>query len=41
VLLRAYLDSIDDPQYVLYRVRPTRVRYMQEWAKEYIEVPLG
>ena len=40
VLLRAYLDSIDDPQYVLYRVRPTRVRFMQEWALEYIDVPL-
>ena len=39
-LLRAYLESIDDPQYVLYRIRPTRVRYMEEWAAEYYEVPL-
>ena len=25
-LLRAYLDTIDNPQFVLYRIRPTRVR---------------
>jgi general stress protein 26 len=38
-LLRAYLDAVGDPQYVLYRVRPTRVRYMQEWAAAYQDVP--
>jgi hypothetical protein len=26
---------------VLYRIRPARVRYMQEWALDYHEVPLG
>jgi general stress protein 26 len=40
VLLRAYLETIDNPQYVLYRVHPNRVRYMQEWAAEYYEVPV-
>ncbi len=39
-LLRQYLGSIDNPEFVLYRVRPTRVRYMREWALEYHEVPL-
>jgi general stress protein 26 len=40
-LLRQYLGSLDNPELVLYRIRPTRVRYMQEWALEYQEVPLG
>jgi general stress protein 26 len=37
-LLRQYLGSIDNPELVLYRIRPSRVRYMQEWALEYHEV---
>lgn len=40
-LLRQYLGSIDNPEFILYRVRPTRVRYMREWALEYHEVPFG
>ena len=39
-LLRKYLGTIDNPQLVIYRIRPTRVRYMQEWALEYYEVPI-
>ncbi|MFO0905906.1 MAG: pyridoxamine 5'-phosphate oxidase family protein [Pirellulales bacterium] len=39
-LLRQYLGSLDNPLLVVYRVRPTRVRYMQEWAIEYFEVSL-
>ena len=39
-LLRQYLGSIDNPELVLYRIRPNRVRYMREWALEYHEVPL-
>jgi general stress protein 26 len=38
-LLRQYLGSIDNPEFILYRIHPTRVRYMQEWALEYYEVP--
>ncbi|HAY83214.1 MAG TPA: pyridoxamine 5-phosphate oxidase [Planctomycetaceae bacterium] len=38
-LLRQYLGSIDNPQFMLYRVDPTQVRYMQEWALDYFEVP--
>jgi general stress protein 26 len=39
-LLRQYLGSIDNPELILYRIRPERVRYMKEWALEYHEVPL-
>lgn len=39
-LLRAYLKSIDNPEFLLYVVRPLRVRYMKEWALEYHEAPL-
>lgn len=38
-LLRQYLGSLDNPQLIVYCVRPTQVRYMQEWALEYFEVP--
>src|SRR6266516_3787148 len=31
-LLRAYLKSIDNPEFILYRVAPQRVRFMREWA---------
>jgi general stress protein 26 len=37
-LLRQYLGSLDNPQLIVYRIRPDRVRYMQEWALEYHEV---
>lgn len=40
-LLRAYLGSIDNPELIIYRFVPNRVRYMREWALEYFEVPLG
>jgi general stress protein 26 len=39
-LLRQYLGSIDNPALIVYRVRPRRVRFMKEWALEYITVPL-
>jgi general stress protein 26 len=39
-LLRQYLGTLDNPQLIVYRIRPTRVRYMQEWALEYHDVPL-
>lgn len=37
-LMRQYLGSLDNPQLIVYRIKPTRVRYMQEWALEYYEV---
>src|SRR5438093_3516814 len=36
-LLRQYLGSLSNPQLIVYRIAPTRVRYMQEWALEYYE----
>jgi len=39
-LMRQFLGTLDNPQLIVYRIRPTRVRYMQEWALSYINVPL-
>ena len=39
-LMRQYLGSIDNPQLVLYRIVPNKVRFMREWALEYHDVPL-
>jgi general stress protein 26 len=39
-LLRQYLGRIDNPEFILYRIRPTRVVYMKEWALEYVCVPI-
>lgn len=39
-LMRQYLGSLDNPQLIVYRIEPQQVRYMQEWALEYYEVPL-
>ncbi|MGH9673454.1 MAG: pyridoxamine 5'-phosphate oxidase family protein [Bryobacteraceae bacterium] len=39
-LLRAFLGSIDNPAFVLYKVVPHRVRFMREWALAYHEVPI-
>ena len=38
-LLRQYLGSIDNPELIVYRVRPVRVRFMREWALDYHGVP--
>lgn len=39
-LLREYLGTLDNPQLIVYRIRPSAVRYMREWALEYHDVPL-
>jgi general stress protein 26 len=39
-LLRQYLGSLDNPELIVYRIRPNRVRFMREWALEYNNVPL-
>jgi general stress protein 26 len=39
-LLRRYLGSLENPELIIYRIRPERVRFMREWALEYHEVPL-
>ena len=40
-LLRHYLGTPDNPELVVYRIRPVHVRFMREWALEYHEVPLS
>ena len=40
-LLRQFLGTPDNPEFILYRISPERVRYMQEWALQYFEVPLA
>lgn len=39
-LLRQYLGSLDNPALIVYRIRPTQVRFMREWALDYHDVPL-
>jgi general stress protein 26 len=39
-LLRQYLGRIDNPELLVYRIVPNRIRYMREWALEYHNVPL-
>ncbi|MBT4865003.1 MAG: pyridoxamine 5'-phosphate oxidase family protein [Planctomycetaceae bacterium] len=40
-LMQQFLGSLDNPQLIVYRIVPNRVRYMQEWALEYYEVPIA
>ncbi len=40
-LLRRYLGSLENPELIVYRIRPERVRFMREWALEYHDVPVG
>lgn len=40
-LMRQFLGSLENPMLIVYRVRPVQVRYMQEWALEYYDVPVG
>jgi general stress protein 26 len=39
-LLHHYLGTIDNPELIIYKINPNTVRYMQEWALKYYEVPL-
>lgn len=40
-LLRRYLGTPDNSELIVYRLRPTRVRFMREWALDYHEIDLG
>ena len=40
-LLQQFLQTIDNPEFILYKVVPNRVRFMREWALEYHQVPLA
>ncbi|MDB6152554.1 MAG: hypothetical protein JWL90_1007 [Chthoniobacteraceae bacterium] len=39
-LLRKYLGTPDNPELIIYKIRPLQVRFMREWALDYFEVPL-
>lgn len=39
-LLRRYLGTPENPELIIYKVVPHRVRFMREWALHYQEVPL-
>jgi general stress protein 26 len=38
-LLRQYLGTLDNPDLIVYRITPSQVRFMREWALEYYNVP--
>ena len=40
-LLHHYVGELDNPDLIIYRIAPNRVRYMREWALDYHEVPLA
>jgi general stress protein 26 len=40
-LLRRYLGSLENPELVIYRIRPAAVRFMREWALQYHDVPFS
>ena len=37
-LLKQYLGSPDNPEFILYKIVPSQVRFMREWALEYFDV---
>jgi general stress protein 26 len=39
-LMRQFLGTLDNPQLIIYHITPTQIRYMQEWALEYMNVLL-
>lgn len=39
-LLRSFLGTMDNPEFMLYRIVPARVRFMREWALDYHDVAL-
>jgi general stress protein 26 len=38
-LLQHYLGSVDNPELIVYKIVPSKVRFMQEWALTYYDVP--
>jgi len=38
-LLKMYLGSPENPEFILYRIVSDQVRFMREWALDYHEVP--
>ena len=38
-LLKQYLGTPENPEFILYRIVPVQVRFMREWALDYHQVP--
>jgi general stress protein 26 len=39
-LLQNYLGTVDNPELIVYKINPTQVRFMLEWALNYFDVPV-
>jgi general stress protein 26 len=39
-LLEHYLGTVDNPELIVYKIIPTQVRFMLEWALNYFDVPV-
>ena len=39
-LLKQYLGSINNPALIIYKITPTQIRFMREWALDYYDIPL-
>jgi len=39
-LLTQYLGTIDNPELIIYKITPTQIRFMREWALDYYDIPL-
>jgi general stress protein 26 len=39
-LLQHYLGTVDNPELIVYKINPTQVRFMLEWALDYFDVPV-
>jgi general stress protein 26 len=37
-LLRRYLGQPENPSLIIYKIRPTRIRFMREWSLHYAEI---
>ena len=40
-LLSQYLGTIDNPELIIYKIIPTQIRFMREWALDYYDIPLS
>ncbi|MEM7699630.1 MAG: pyridoxamine 5'-phosphate oxidase family protein [Verrucomicrobiota bacterium] len=40
-LLRRYIGTPDNPEFILYTITPKQVRFMREWALEYYNVEIA
>ena len=38
-LLKQYLGTPENPEFILYRIVPVQIRFMREWALDYHQVP--